>query len=269
MEGNVLEASKRMGDLRARQLERLIQDMNDEVSDGRLWEVVWIESIKPPRSSKGQECLQMNVILARVKLLPREWSSDTEMSQRGLREQITLRSSRRDEPQSQDLNIGFGTTPLTPREWRDRYPVQDDNAFPRLQNMDVDDASSNRLITGNEPAMSDYHVTGQQPQPSNRHISEWDGRSLASNRLQEWIEDSVPQAEQNPAIDATVRAILEQSIEEVMVSDDYKLYLGEYGQHGDPEIATSELLARAMNMVNQRLPARSGIPPVLPGQQWS
>lgn len=62
--GSVLAETRRMGDLRAEHLQRLIKDANkDETGDAR-WEPVYIESVKVQAASKIK-CKSMDVILQR------------------------------------------------------------------------------------------------------------------------------------------------------------------------------------------------------------
>lgn len=60
--GSVLDETKRMGELRSSQLERLVNDVNAEDSGDGAWIVALIESTKT-----GSKCTRMDVILARSK----------------------------------------------------------------------------------------------------------------------------------------------------------------------------------------------------------
>jgi hypothetical protein len=120
-------------------------------------------------------------------------------------------------------------------------------------------ARSNYKIEGGEPTQSDYRyqINEREQQPSNRHISEYDAKSISSDRLRLLDGDSTSQCTGGKGIDATVKGILEQAIEEVLVSAEFKAFLEKSVEHRRSNIAASELLGRAVEVVDDRLPERA------------
>jgi hypothetical protein len=101
-----------------------------------------------------------------------------------------------------------------------------------------------------------YQANEQEPQPGNAHISECD-KSVASDRLRLLEDESTLQCTGGKGIDATVKGILEQAIEEVLVSADFKSFLEKSPTNRVPDVAASELLCRAIEVVDDRLPERA------------
>ena len=63
--GSVLQESRAMGNLRAKQLERLIGDVNADEHGPGIWEVAWMESDKVSTRSGVKKCRKMDVILSK------------------------------------------------------------------------------------------------------------------------------------------------------------------------------------------------------------
>ncbi|KPI36329.1 uncharacterized protein AB675_7259 [Cyphellophora attinorum] len=70
----ILGETKRMGSLRASQLEKLIEDANTDEKGDYRWEPVYINSLKISRKTGKVECKSMDVILARVLPAPKQSS---------------------------------------------------------------------------------------------------------------------------------------------------------------------------------------------------
>jgi hypothetical protein len=118
---------------------------------------------------------------------------------------------------------------------------------------------SNYQIEGDGPSRSNYRyqINEREPQPSNRRISEDGAQSTSSDRLRLLEDDSTSQCTGGKGIDATVKGILEQAIEEVLVSAEFKVFLEKSTEHRTSNVAASELLGRAVQVVDDRLPERA------------